>query len=212
MSPHAVTPPAEAPELDAAFLQKYLLTGNGFVPSEAPLACLPDPLYAPWERVIGNLSASLKAGTLRAQVDELPVLSTDNLRTEREWRRTYSIMGFLLHAYIWGGDRAAEVSSLPVYLPSLPSTLMKWPDFIPLDVHGHVWACWDEYTWTSWMHMSMHECTGTYMILQHHIWPHIYMHRHNTVPGYFLCLNHTKKKKKKETKKKAKENGEKEPR
>jgi hypothetical protein len=37
------------------------------------------------------------------------MLSTSYLREEPEWRRAYSILGFILHAYVWGGTKPAEV-------------------------------------------------------------------------------------------------------
>lgn len=43
-------------------------------------------------------------------VDALPILSTDLLLTEPEWRRAYSILGFIAHAYVWGGDTPSDVS------------------------------------------------------------------------------------------------------
>jgi indoleamine 2,3-dioxygenase len=46
---------------------------------------------------------------LRRIVDALPVLDTDLLLTEAEWHRAYSILGFIAHGYIWGGDRPTGV-------------------------------------------------------------------------------------------------------
>lgn len=47
---------------------------------------------------------------IRGVVDRLPVLSTDFLYTEAEWRRAYLVLAFMSHAYIWGGDIPSEVS------------------------------------------------------------------------------------------------------
>ena len=82
----------------------------GFLPSELPLEILPDPYYAKWETVAKNLQALILSKRLRGVVDNLPVLHTDRLKTEPEWRRAYSLLAFVSHAYIWGGDRPAEVS------------------------------------------------------------------------------------------------------
>ncbi|KAJ5572440.1 Indoleamine 2-3-dioxygenase [Penicillium hetheringtonii] len=45
---------------------------------------------------------------VRAAVEALPILSTSNLQSEAEWRRAYVVLVFMLHAYVWGGDRPAE--------------------------------------------------------------------------------------------------------
>lgn len=81
----------------------------GFLSSEPPLDFLPDPIYQPWETVARNLQKLLLTKKLRGVVDALPVLSTDALVTEAEWRRAYVILAFITHAYIWGGDTPAEV-------------------------------------------------------------------------------------------------------
>jgi indoleamine 2,3-dioxygenase len=83
---------------------------NGFLPTEPPCARLPDPYYDPWERIIGNLQALVSTKRLRREVDSLPILSTSLLREEAEWRRAYSILGFITHAFIWGGDIPTDVS------------------------------------------------------------------------------------------------------
>lgn len=57
-----------------------------------------------------NFQSLILAKRLRRIVDALPVLETDLLLTEAEWRRAYSILGFIAHGYIWGGDRPADVS------------------------------------------------------------------------------------------------------
>lgn len=101
--------------LDDDLLREYAISCNGFLPGEPPLERLPDAYYAPWESLVASLPASLERGTLRSQVDSLPVLSTARLVTEPEWRRAYVVLGFLAHAYIWGGDRAAEVCGFYFY-------------------------------------------------------------------------------------------------
>lgn len=85
-------------------------TVNGFLPAELPLEVLPDTYYGRWENIIRNLQALVLSKRLRGVVDSLPVLSTDYLRTEAEWRRAYLILAFVSHAYIWGGDAPLDVS------------------------------------------------------------------------------------------------------
>lgn len=80
----------------------------GFLPSEYPLEVLPDSYYRPWENIVRNLQGLILSKRLRGVVDNLPVLSTDHLRSLPEWRRAYLILAFVSHAYIWGGDRPSE--------------------------------------------------------------------------------------------------------
>ncbi|KKY17088.1 putative indoleaminedioxygenase subfamily [Diplodia seriata] len=84
---------------------------HGFLPAELPLQFLDDPYYRPWESTVSALQALILTRRLRGVVDGLPVLSTDYLQTEPEWRRAYSILAFIAHAYIWGGD--APVDRVP---------------------------------------------------------------------------------------------------
>ena len=82
---------------------------HGFLPTEPPLQLLPDAYYAPWERIIENLQAYVLSARLRPLIDALPVLSTEKLGSEAEWRRAYLILAFFTHAYIWGDEIPAEV-------------------------------------------------------------------------------------------------------
>lgn len=82
---------------------------RGFLPSEPPLEILPDPYYTKWEAIVSNLQALLLSRRIRQTVDRLPILSTAYLRTECEWRRAYVILVFILHGYVWGGNKPAEV-------------------------------------------------------------------------------------------------------
>lgn len=108
MSPHAVPQREGYDELLASFN----VTRNGFLPAEEPLKSIPHSYYEPWELLIHNLQNLLSSGTLRERIERTPVLSTDKLRTEAEWRRAYAILTLLTHSYVWGGDKAAEVNRL----------------------------------------------------------------------------------------------------
>ncbi|OLN94141.1 Indoleamine 2,3-dioxygenase 1 [Colletotrichum chlorophyti] len=119
MSPHALPLPAQQARPDVFPLRKYAITQNGFLPADAPLKVLPNLYYAPWEKIIQHLPELLKAGKLRRDVDALPVLSTDQLQDEAEWRRAYVILTFLTHAYVWGGDKAEEVLPPSISVPLL---------------------------------------------------------------------------------------------
>lgn len=90
---------------------------NGFLPTESPLEILPDPYYRPWENVLRNLQPLILSKRLRGLIDDLPVLSTDFLKSSQEWRRAYMILAFLSHAYIWGGDIPCERVPPPISIP-----------------------------------------------------------------------------------------------
>ncbi|KAJ5738006.1 Indoleamine 2-3-dioxygenase [Penicillium malachiteum] len=105
-------------------LDEYAISENGFLPSSLPLAMLTNNYYEPWENIAQHLPALLQSGHIRSMVDKLPLLTTENLRTEPEWRRAYSILGFITHAYIWGGQLPED---------SLPTCLSK--PFIEISNH-----------------------------------------------------------------------------
>ncbi|KZZ94382.1 Indoleamine 2,3-dioxygenase subfamily [Moelleriella libera RCEF 2490] len=90
---------------------------HGFLPETLPLTRLPDPHYNKWEAIAANLQALVLTRRLRGIVDQLPILSTDGLVHESEWRRAYSLLCFIAHAYIWGGDTPADRLPMPVSVP-----------------------------------------------------------------------------------------------
>lgn len=92
---------------------------HGFLPAELPLQFLDDPYYRPWENTVAALQALILTRRLRAVVDDLPVLSTDYLQSEPEWRRAYSILAFIAHAYIWGGDSPVDRVPPSISVPFL---------------------------------------------------------------------------------------------
>jgi hypothetical protein len=82
---------------------------TGFLPPELPLEALSSPYYAQWETIAKNLNGYTLSRRLRGVVDKMPILSTHHLRTEPEWRRANSLLAFIAHSYIWGGDKPMEV-------------------------------------------------------------------------------------------------------
>ncbi|GME77022.1 unnamed protein product [Ambrosiozyma monospora] len=75
---------------------------TGFLPEDLPLAELPE-YFKPWEKIAKVIPALLLTHRVRSAIDkQVPLLSTANLKTEAEYRRAYSVLGFLAHAYIWG--------------------------------------------------------------------------------------------------------------
>jgi indoleamine 2,3-dioxygenase len=101
-------------------LEDYGLSPNtGFLPAELPLQRLPHPAYDKWERIINNFQSLLLSKRLRTVIDRLPVLPTSHLETEPEWRRAYSMLAFMAHGYIWGGEKPSEVLPPPITYPLL---------------------------------------------------------------------------------------------
>jgi indoleamine 2,3-dioxygenase len=92
---------------------------HGFLPQTLPLTRLPDPYYNKWEAIVANLQALILSRRLRGVVDRLPVLSTVGLEHDSEWRRAYSLLGFMLHAYVWGGDEPADRIPQSISIPLL---------------------------------------------------------------------------------------------
>jgi indoleamine 2,3-dioxygenase len=59
---------------------------------------------------MNNFQSLLLSKRLRAVIDSLPILPAVHLETESEWRRAYTVLIFMAHGYIWGGDKPSEVS------------------------------------------------------------------------------------------------------
>lgn len=109
MSPHAL-PIGRNEQLPGHF-NKFAVTSNAFLPEQSPCEVLSDPYYESWELIAQHLPQLIEAGRIHEAIAELPVLSTDRLRSEAEWRRAYVILAFFTHAHVWGGDQPEEVSS-----------------------------------------------------------------------------------------------------
>ncbi|KAM5443158.1 putative indoleamine 2,3-dioxygenase [Microsporum ferrugineum] len=90
-------------------LDEFRVTRAAFLPEVCPLTVLPDPYYEPWEYAASRLPQLLECGSLRSTVEALPVLCTERLKSEAEWRRAYVVLAYMAHAYIWGGDEPKEV-------------------------------------------------------------------------------------------------------
>ncbi|KAM0806756.1 putative indoleamine 2,3-dioxygenase [Seiridium cardinale] len=73
--------------------------------------------FFPWDDIISKLPQLLNDGTLREETLALPLLSTDRIHSEAEWRRAYSMLAFLAHGYIWGGKQAAEILPIVISKP-----------------------------------------------------------------------------------------------
>lgn len=97
----------------------HVYTDTGFLPNEFPLERLPQSYYQPWEDLVNNLPSLILSKRIRPLVDRLPVLDTEQLETEPEYRRTYQVLGFLIHAYIWGVNDATDKLPLQLSKPML---------------------------------------------------------------------------------------------
>ncbi|KAG8418677.1 hypothetical protein J3459_012133 [Metarhizium acridum] len=119
MSPHAVlsgTPQNGKPTVD---LSKFAVTQNAFLPATSPPTSLSDSYYEPWELIAQHLPALTGSNRIRDSVCQLPVLSTDRLVSEAEWRRAYVILAFMAHAYIWGGEKPEQILPPQITVPFL---------------------------------------------------------------------------------------------
>lgn len=108
MSPHAIQD--ESTSIDFA---KFAVTNNAFLPENSPATVLSDPYYSQWEQIATSLPDLIASGDIRLAVQKLPILSTDRLVSEAEWRRAYSMLAYITHSYVWGGDKPEEVNTLP---------------------------------------------------------------------------------------------------
>ena len=81
---------------------------NGFLPSEPPLAQLPEQ-YKEWEDIASNLSVRIQDKSLQQAISQLPAVSTEWLYLESEWRRAYVILGFLADGLLHGSGKTVDV-------------------------------------------------------------------------------------------------------
>lgn len=109
MAPHVV-PVETQHEQRLADLKEFNITRNAFLPADSPSTLLSDSYYEPWELVARHLAELIDNGGIRDVVVQLPLLKTDRLVSEADWRRAYVILAYITHAYVWGGDEAEEVS------------------------------------------------------------------------------------------------------
>jgi indoleamine 2,3-dioxygenase len=106
MSPHKIhTSPSPLA------LSSYGISHNGFLPAESPCQYLSDRYYKAWEDIGACLPILIKTLRIRSRIDELPILSTEYLEDESEWHRAFLLLSAFTQAYIWSGEKAAEVCS-----------------------------------------------------------------------------------------------------
>ncbi|CAI8510248.1 unnamed protein product [Pichia kudriavzevii] len=86
---------------------------TGFLPEEVPLTRLPS-YFDSWENTAAVLPALLLTKRIREVIDKFDILDVSKLENERDYRRAYSILGYLGHAYIWGVDE--PINKLPIQI------------------------------------------------------------------------------------------------
>jgi indoleamine 2,3-dioxygenase len=84
-----------------------LSPSRGFLPLSDPLPRLPTAFDA-WEEVAQALPKLLVTDQIRTILENLPPFPLDEIRTDAERDRAMLVLSFLGHAYVWGGDRAAD--------------------------------------------------------------------------------------------------------
>uniref|UniRef100_A0A8C9RQZ8 Indoleamine 2,3-dioxygenase 2-like n=1 Tax=Scleropages formosus TaxID=113540 RepID=A0A8C9RQZ8_SCLFO len=89
----------------------------GFV-LENPLTDLPE-YYRPWMALAAEVTHLIEAHQLRDRVKEMPLLSTQYLRSHREQRLAHLALGFITMGYVWqeGQDQPAKVLPKQLAVP-----------------------------------------------------------------------------------------------
>ncbi|OAA47950.1 indoleamine 2,3-dioxygenase pyrrole 2,3-dioxygenase [Metarhizium rileyi] len=119
MSPHALLSSTAQNGLTSVDLSKFAVTQNAFLPATSPPTSLSDSYYEPWEVIAQHLPVLIEENRIRDSVYQLPLLATDRLVSEAEWRRAYVILAFITHAYIWGGDKPEQILPPQITVPFL---------------------------------------------------------------------------------------------
>lgn len=74
---------------------------RGFLPAPDPLTQLPS-IFGSWEEVARELPQLLVAGTIRQNIEQLPILKVATLHEQRQLERAMMLLSYLGHAYVWG--------------------------------------------------------------------------------------------------------------
>ena len=99
-------------------LEDYGLSPTtGFLPDTIPVQRLTNSYYRPWEAIMEKLQALLLSGRLHEAVDNLPMLTVSHLHTLEEYRRAFMVLGFIGHAYVWGGEGPCDTLPKVVAVP-----------------------------------------------------------------------------------------------
>ncbi|KAH8177951.1 indoleamine 2,3-dioxygenase domain-containing protein [Sarocladium implicatum] len=103
----------QLPNLDTFGISPNL----GFLSNQRPLSSFSNPCFAQLDELATDLPILITTGSLRTKLDSLPYLDPIHLSSEGEYRRAYVVLGFLIHAYVWGGSRDnGPLGSIPSQL------------------------------------------------------------------------------------------------
>lgn len=91
--------------------------GHGFALSTPSITTFVDPQFQPWINAARDLPMLISTHLLRPTIDGWPVLSPQCLVSLEEYRLAYVLLGYLVHAYIWGSHAEEDP------LPSIPASL-----------------------------------------------------------------------------------------
>lgn len=139
---------------------------QGFLSDGPPLARLSNPSYETWEDLASQLPNLIQTSQIRGRIERMPVYTTEHLQTEPEWRRACVIMGYLAHAYVWGGETPKDVSAYYHFLSvqtriSLTSRQQRLPPsiskpFLEISAHLELPACATYAGLTLWNFIPSH--------------------------------------------------------
>ena len=95
---------------------EFVKPERGFLPSQDPLQRLPQPFEA-WEQFAVGLPKHLASDHIRRTIEQLPPFPVDRIADRRERERAMTLLSYVGHAYVWGGDKPAAVLPSRVALP-----------------------------------------------------------------------------------------------
>jgi indoleamine 2,3-dioxygenase len=115
--------PAPMPPLHIPKIEDYGISAElGFLSSQCPAASFGDDsdrrgCYARWDELIARLPRLISSRTHRSEIRALPTLDAGELASsEAALHRAYVVLGFLIHAYVWGGRGEEPVEIVPPQL------------------------------------------------------------------------------------------------
>jgi len=80
---------------------------KGFIPTKDPLLKLGSKFDA-WENICNQLPKLLVADSLRREVQKMPLISSNALKTEAEIERAMLLLSYIGHGYVWAEKDAAQ--------------------------------------------------------------------------------------------------------
>ncbi|CAH8561076.1 unnamed protein product [Schistosoma turkestanicum] len=96
-------------------LEYYCLSSKTGAVEENPLKALPSKWDA-WNELVDRLPELSKNKTLRKEIESLPLLDLDGLKSHKELRLAHKILSFLSSVYVWQDGEGGETESLPVQI------------------------------------------------------------------------------------------------